>query len=277
MAAFIALSAAIIIGAVPACSEPASAQPFFMFSAYRFASAVEGEAVRGVLGKYFTGQDYLGRELVKTDEKLAALVGHAHTISLPASIEQILKQADSKEAGLVIYDIEHWASTPEDEQKDPLAAVDRAAGLIHASGSQIFGIAPDGEYLGLRKEACEVSLDKCIIRQVDIKKLDMVIIQAQRLLSDRCAKEGGPEKYVLLVTTLAKEMKAKNPQILVVAQVSFRYTPPERMIEALRRVQGCVDGFYFAYPPPRDSVYGYCSAGRLKQVLEALRSLAPKP
>jgi hypothetical protein len=75
-----------------------------------------------------------------------------------------------------------------------------------------------------------------------------------------------------LVSANAKAAKAGNPKILVVAQFSFRYTPPERMIEAIRALGDTVDGFYLAYPATAlGTKCAYCSPENLAKVLSAVR------
>jgi hypothetical protein len=138
-----------------------------------------------------------------------------------------------------------------------------------------FGITPDGQFIGIVTGKCQVDEANNIVRRVDLTKLDMVQFQAQRLLSDRCVQEGnGVNLYASLVSSNARAAKARNPKILVVAQFSFRYTPPERMIGAIRALQDTVDGFYLAYPA---TVLGtkceYCSPENLSKVLSAVRTV----
>ena len=63
------------------------------------------------------------------------------------------------------------------------------------------------------------------------------------------------------------------PQAKIVAQLSFRYTNPQAMIQAMAGVTGTggVDGFYLAYPIGSAYPCSYCNSADLQAVLSALR------
>jgi len=255
----------------------AAADPFFLFVANRFDAPGEGERVRGVLARYFTERDYIGSILREASPELRSKIGISHTFAIPGGIDKARQYAAGSEVGLVLYDIEHWAATPAEEQKDPAAAIARASDAVRAYQGKRFGITPDGQFIGIVAGKCAVDGSKNILPRIDMTKLDFVQFQAQRLLSDRCVQEGdGVKLYLSLVRAKAGDAKARNPKILTVAQFSFRYTPPERMIEMIRALSGAVDGFYLAYPA---TILGtrceYCSPQNLERVLVARQKRYP--
>jgi hypothetical protein len=87
-----------------------------------------------------------------------------------------------------------------------------------------------------------------------------------------CNARAGLDAYVAFMTVIARELRAKGGHPKIVAQVSFRFTPPERMIAAIRRLQGIVDGFYIAYPSNVGPPCAYCSPRNLEEVLSAIRA-----
>ncbi len=254
-----------------AANRAAAADPFFLFVAHQFDAPGEGEAVGHVLARYFTSRDYIGAEWRKVPE-IAGRIGVAHTFAIPGSVKNARRAAGAPEIGLVMYDIEHWTATPQPEQRDPAVAIRRAAEAVRAIPGKRFGITPDGRYLGITAGKCAVG-DENILRAVDFAPLDVVQLQAQRLLSDKCAGQGGAQLYTELVSANAKAARLAKPGILVAAQFSFRYTPPERMIAIIRSLGGTVDGYYLAYPAnSRGIKCGYCAPENLEKVLAAFRT-----
>jgi hypothetical protein len=242
--------------------------PFFMFSA-QFGP---NDPLGAVLRKYVTSNDYLSTGIAKDNPDLATRVGRMHTYTLPASVSAVARQAQADcRAGLIIYDGEHWSATPEREQADMPAAIAAAKSATTSAGCE-FGLAPDGQYAGLIPKTCSYRLDDAVHRQIDLRGVALYNVQAQRLLSDECASQGGVDAYIALMTAVTNDIHAKSPGTKVSAQFSFRYTPPDRMISVIGRLRGVVDGFYIAYPV---NVGGlscqYCSAENLDKVLAAIR------
>jgi hypothetical protein len=250
----------------------AAADPFFMFVAHRFDAPGEDKAVSRVLTKYFTSRDYIGAEWRKVPE-LSNRIPIAHTFAIPGSIEGARRAAADPQIGLVMYDIEHWDATPKSEQTDPIPAVLRASDVVRDYPGKSFGITPDGQYIGIRAGKCELDTAANIVNKVDLTRLDVVLFQSQRLLGDKCVKEDGVKLYSELISSNAKAAKKRNPKILVVAQFSFRFTPPERMIEKIRELSVEVDGVYLAYPATSLGIKcAYCSPENLERVLAAVRT-----
>ena len=247
----------------------ASVAPFFMFSTSKF-DAVERDGVLATLRTHVTSNDYLSDRLVELDAELARRVGPAHRYTLPPNLRALERQAAACSGGLVIYDGEHWGDTPLSEQTDMAAAIARGKSLAKAAGCR-YGVAPDGEFLGLVPKSCRVDAGSALHREVDWSDIALFNIQAQRLLSDACTAQSGVESYVRFVTTVARDVRAKNPDTKISAQVSFRSTPPDRMLAAVARLRGVVDGFYIAYPSNVGTACTYCSPQNLERVLAGLR------
>jgi hypothetical protein len=254
-----------LTGILHTFSAGAAASPFFMFSASQAGSAVDS-----VLAEYVRPEDYLAAPVVRNDPALAERLSSSHIYALVPNLAGVERQCRSG-AAMVIYDGEHWPSTPADEQDDMPAAIARGKSIASSRGCA-YGVTPDGEYVGLIPKRCGYDLQRAIHREIDWDDIALFNVQAQRLLSDRCAAQGGMAGFVTLVTAVAQEVRAKNPETKIAAQFSFRYTPPQRMIEAMHRLRGVVDGFYIAYPAERGSC-SYCSPQNLSEVLAALREL----
>ena len=101
--------------------------------------------------------------------------------------------------------------------------------------------------------------------------MDLLSIQAQRLLSDTCANKLNVADDVGLVAHVAAYVRSRNPSIVVVSQLSFRYTPPEKMVEAMHQSSPAVDGFYLVYPSGQANPCHYCSAKNVAAVLQGSR------
>lgn len=257
--------------AVSSCTAGLAADPFFMFVAHRFDTPGEDKAVGRVLTKYFTPRDYIGLEWRKVPE-LNSRIPVAHTFAIPGSVANCKRAAADPQIGLVMYDVEHWDATPKEEQADPVPSVLKAAEAVREYPGKSFGITPDGQYIGIKAGKCELDNAANIVPRVDLTRLDVVQFQSQRLLGDKCLKEDGARLYSELIVANAKAAKTRNPKILAVAQFSFRFTPPERMIEKIRELAGVVDGFYLAYPATALGIKcDYCSAENLERVLSAFR------
>jgi hypothetical protein len=261
----------------PGTSANQSNRPaqFFMFTTSKFADQGEREAIFAVLRKHLTTQDYLGVRLARVFPELGGRIGPSHQYALPPSLKAV--DCESKRSrllgapGLVIYDAEHWPETPADEQADIVAAISRGKVIAAEAGCHEYGIAPDGWFIGIPPRLCTYDLSTGIYRAVDWRGIALFNIQAQRLLSDECSLRNGVDTYVGFVTAVVREVRDKAPQLKIVAQLSFRFTPPDRMIAAIERLRRVVDGFYIAYPSNVGPPCAYCSPMSLEQVLAAIR------
>jgi hypothetical protein len=105
--------------------------------------------------------------------------------------------------------------------------------------------------------------------------IDRLDIQGEWLLSDECIGKTSVADYVKLVWAVAGYVRAKNPKIAIFAQISFRFTPPSTMIQAIQQMSGLVDGFLLAYPLNPANEHKYRTAQNLQSVLSSFRSSAP--
>ena len=246
----------------------ASPAPFFMFTAAKFADPDERLAIADVLRRHVSIRDYISWRLGEELPELALRVGRAHLYLLAPSLAQIAHHRAScgpGAPGLVIYDGEHWPQTPLGEQKDMAGAVAEGKALARTAGCSAYGIAPDGQFLGISPATGRYDLDKSIHRRIDWDGIALFDIQAQRLL-DRA----GVDAYAEFVSAVAREVRAASPQTKLVAQLSFRATSPETMIAASHRLAGIVDGFYIAYPRNIGPMCNYCSPDNLARMLAVL-------
>jgi hypothetical protein len=264
----------IVIVVFPAMTAPAAATaPFFMFTAARFADADERLAIADVLRHHVTERDYLSLRLAEELPELADRVGAGHIYLLAPSLGQIAQHADGnrrRTPGLVIYDGEHWPQTPLSEQRDMVRAIAQGRILARTAGQGAYGIAPDGRFLGIVPELGQYDLNMSIHRHIDWKGITLFDIQAQRLLDSAENPQAGIDTYAEFVAGVTGEVRANSPSTKIVAQLSFRFTPPESMIAAAVRLAGKVDGFYIAYPRNIEPLCTYCSAQNLARVIGAL-------
>jgi hypothetical protein len=246
----------------------ASPAPFFMFTAAKFADPDERLEIADVLRRRVASRDYLSWRLGEELPELALRVGRAHLYLLAPSLTQIARHRAScgpGAPGLIIYDGEHWPQTPLAEQEDIVKAVADGKTLATAAGCSAYGIAPDGQFLGIVPATGQYDLERSIHRRIDWDGISLFDIQAQRLL-DRA----GVDAYAEFVAAVGREVRATSPPTKLVAQLSFRSTCPEKMIAASHRLAGIVDGFYIAYPRNIGPICNYCSPDNLAQVLDAL-------
>jgi hypothetical protein len=277
MAFCIAAGIIALMGAPQVAQASDMWSPFFMFTTSKFGNAGERTDALNALSTYATSADYLSSGIGQLSPVLADRVGRMHLYVLPPSLKsvqrQVLAGCGPGTPGLIIYDGEHWKDTPSIEQADMPAAIERGKGFAQPSGCDDYGIAPDGQYVGVVSGSCAYDLNAVIHRQLQFDGIALFNIQAQRLLSDDCNAQAGVRAYAAFVSGIARDVRAKNAKTKVVAQMSFRYTPPDRMISAMQSLRGVADGFYIAYPMESSTPCAYCSVSNLTAVLRALRSL----
>jgi hypothetical protein len=257
-----------------AAGNPAS--PFFMLTTSNFPDPGEHRAVAKALRRHVTRDDYLSFQLARQFPDLADRVGRAHLYALVPSHALIAKHAaygcGPGTPGLIIYDAEHWDATPQREKADMIGAIAQGRSLARQDGCHDYGVAPDGEYAGIAAQRCVYDLDAGIIRGIDWQGISLLVLQSQILLGDRCNSPAAMRRYIDFVTAIASEVRAKSATVRIVAQLSFRHTPPERMIAAMRGLRGVVTGFYIAYPSNVGPHCAHCSPANLDAVLAAVRT-----
>ena len=249
--------------------------PFFMFTTSKFANDGERDGVLSALLQHVTNRDYLGLRLAQEVPELGDRVGRAHLYVLPPSLGDVQRQSargrEPGTPGLIVYDPEHWPQTPGEELADVPAAIASGKVLARKSGCHDYGIAPDGWLIGIKPDTCGYDLSAGIHRTVDWDGIALFDIQAQRLLGEECVSHSGTDAYVGLVAAIAHEVRARAQDLKIVAQLSFRFTAPERMLAAIERLRGIADGFYIAYPRDVGQACSYCSPRNLDRVLAAIR------
>lgn len=249
-----------------ACPALSFARPSMMF-----ASDSDPEAVNFVREK-FGDADYVGSRVVDVSKP-----GKSAVFVLPASVDSVRHHAraacGTKGAPtVVIYDPEHWEATPESERRDLPAAIEAGADAVHASGCRKFGLAPDGEFIGLVPKACSAT-PGALARSVNWKKVDVLVLQAQRLLAERCGGRANVAAYSRFVAEWSRIVKAVNPDIKVFSSLTFRYTDAATMSEAIRKSRRDVDGYYLAYPSSESGTKcEHCQSSNLKSVVETIGS-----
>ncbi len=176
--------------------------------------------------------------------------------------------------GTIVYDPEirpDW--TPPAEVERLAESIREAARLVRSTRCHLFGIAPGSlPFFGLDPHACEVDLDEGVYDDdLPWHTIDLVDVQVQRLIGEHCLQRDGLARYAETVTQLAAFLRRENPDIQVVAQVSFRDSDAFTMAQAIERVAEDVDGIFFSYPTTNaDIPCLYCSPSELEALLRYL-------
>ena len=269
----IALLSALM--AIDARAVTAAAKgPFFMFTSWQFATTSEAREVGAVLRRHTGSDDYLGVNVERQFPDLAGRISRMHVYALPPSLAAVERATVGKcgaRTGLIIYDGEHWEETPPDEQANMAKAIERGKTIVRQSGCQDYGIAPDGQYIGISPGTCRYDPAASIHRSINWTGITLFDIQAQRLLGPDCIERAGVDAYVAAVRSIASDVRARLSFPKIVAQLSFRLTAPNRMIAAIKQLSGIADGFYIAYPSNVGPACSYCSPANLDKVREAIR------
>jgi hypothetical protein len=251
----------------------AAKKTFFMFTTWQFATTDETGAVGAVLRRHTRSDDYLGVNVERQFPDLTARISHTHVYALPPSLAAVERATAGKcgvGAGLIIYDGEHWEGTPLDEQVDMTKAIERGKAIVHETGCRDYGIALDGQYIGISAGTCRYDPAASIHQAIDWTGITLFDIQAQRLLAPNCIERASVDAYVAAVRSIASDVRARSSFPKIVAQLSFRLTAPDKMIATIKQLSGTVDGFYIAYPSNVGPPCSYCSAANLDQVLGAI-------
>jgi hypothetical protein len=240
----------------------------------------------GLVARYLRSGDYLRVESLPS--RWREDVSRDHVYALPTTIREVwagepgLRHwvrlgCDPNTPGTLVYDPEHWALTPPAEQRAFPETVARAARLTATTGCHDFGLAAGATLMyGMAADGCDFRLETGLYRQVPWELVDILDVQAQLLLSDACTASAGVEAYARLVTSVAAFVRQRNPGVEIVAQVSLRATPPERMSAAIAAVSAVVDGIYVAFPSRAAGTRcTYCTPQDLRVLLELLRDGAP--
>lgn len=263
----------IQIGSLALCMLSALVQaaerPFFVFASNWDKAAAD------VAAQYAEDGDMLFSAISRHPQK-AEKMRNPMRFALPASLKTVAKRssetcATNGQFQVVIYNPEHWEATPKAELDALPISVSKAGDTVKQAGCRYFGVAPDGKLLGLPSTECKGRPSE-LVNQIDWKRVDFIILQAQRLLSDKCDSPSRVKDYAQFVHDWAEAVRRSNPSIKVVAQMSFRVSDPKTMTEAVKATHDVVDGYYLAYPRSSGRLQcNYCSADNLKQFLTEFR------
>ena len=261
------------MGSFALCILSASAQaadhPFFVFATTWDKAAAE------VASQYAEDGDLLF-SAISRHPKEGVKKQSAMRFALPASLKTVAERSSETcvtngQSQVVIYNPEHWEATPKAELDALPASVSKAGDTVKQAGCRYFGVAPDGKLLGLAPTACKGRPSE-LANQIDWRRVDFIVLQAQRLLSDKCNSPSRVQDYAQFVRDWAVTVRRSNPSIKVVAQMSFRVSDPETMREAVKATHEVVDGYYLAYPRSSGRLKcKYCSSDNLKQFLANFR------
>lgn len=240
-----------------------------------FAFASRNPEALVVINKYFKEGDYLSVLIANEMPELGSRIGKSKQFKLSASLAAVADWAnrpcnDSKGAGIIIYDNEEWDATPVDERVDIPKSIGQGADMVKASGCRAYGLAPARSFLS-KQRGCNPSPSD-LNYQINWKRVEVLVIQAQGLLSEKCVRENGLKSYVNFISDIAKIAKKNNPKINIIGEVSFNRSTSEIISQAIDRVIQFVDGIYLAYP--QDGSCTYCSPLALEKVLSRYRQPA---
>lgn len=166
------------------------------------------------------------------------------------NLDTLARAAEDPAVSALLYDGEAWEMTPPEEQHAPAAAACRAASIAPAHGKILIAtpaidlmriLEPGNARGGKRFEAFEqTGLAGRIASCADVYE-----IQAQ-------GAERDTGKFRHFVETEAKQARAANPRIVVLAGISTNPTgqrvTAEELLKAVESVRGVVDGFWLNIP-----------------------------
>jgi hypothetical protein len=171
----------------------------------------------------------------------------------------------------VMYDPEAWSFTPLSEQRNPVAAADRAAAAAHAHGLR-FVVAPALNLTTILARGCgprwQAFLDLGLVGKM-AEVADVVELQAQSLERDTAT-------YAAFVRAATSQADAARPGITVLAGLSTN--PPgdpvntQHLMSVIQATRSVVDGYWLNIPGqgPRCPT---CNAPRPDIAIQTLKQL----
>jgi hypothetical protein len=172
----------------------------------------------------------------------------------------------------VLYDPEAWSFTPAAEQRDPVPAAARAAGLARAHGLQ-FIVAPALNLTAVLARGSAAPrwrqfLDLRLAAEM-AKVADIVELQAQSLERDRGT-------YATFVREAAAQARAAHPGVTVLAGLSTNppgaFVGSDQLVAAIDASRAFVDGYWLNIPGPGLRC-PTCNQKRPDVGIEALRAV----
>lgn len=146
----------------------------------------------------------------------------------------------------IIYDAEHWAGTPADEQQNPGSFYQQAAAITHAHGL-IFIATPAMDLADVNGKVADPT-QTFLGRHIDAdaaKDADVLDIQAQSLERDASA-------YQDFVSKAAAQARSANPSVTVVAGLSTNphgsAITPTMLVSDIAAVAASASGFWMNIP-----------------------------
>lgn len=203
--------------------------------------------------------------LVKEFQNITVMDGGpCLTCTSGKSVKKAIADAGKFGTEVIGYDFEHWTDTPATEQANPVGSVDTAAKMTHQAGLK-FAFNPDGGYLWNRYNKTETRY----YQMYHWQNVDVLVIMFQ---GKRFAGGTGTNvtDYENKVQTVVNYVKSKNPNIIVFAQLSFRFDTPQTINQKTQAISDIVDGVIYYYSSDNPDCT-YCSISNLKIVLQALR------
>jgi hypothetical protein len=167
-----------------------------------------------------------------------------------ASMSANFTAGNAPRSGAVLYDNEKWADTPEDERADPAAYEQRAGALAHAHGLRFIATPAMDLTAALDGGPGTISTKylRLGIARDAAKYADVIDIQAQSLEFD-------PSTYGAFVAAAARQARASNPHIVVVAGLTTGRNHPDGspptsddLLRATAATRGSVDGYWLNVP-----------------------------
>jgi hypothetical protein len=211
-------------------------------------------------------------EILKGNERPSTAVPVVPTMSFK-SVTTLRDTKLRRDVRAVIYDSEHWAQTPPDEQRDPAGFYQQAAAIAHAHGL-IFVATPAMDLVNATGSRAANPAQVFLARDIDgsaAKYADVVDIQAQSLERD-------PTAYRDFVARATGQIRSANPGAAVVAGLSTNphgaAITPAMLVSDMTAVAGAVSGFWLNIPdqglnctdcatPRPDVAVGALTDGRL--------------
>ena len=240
------------------------ATPSFIFD------AVGDQAAYPVVSRYFQAADFANVRLAQVDPRLHQILDRTHQVILADSDGKLQKALElgcsPGSPGTILYQSQWNADDPLGSLREITTAVSR----IRSDGCHQSAILPSEQFWGSTGN-CRFNLAGSPYQQIDWTTIDRLDIQSEWILAESCAGQSTVDDYVRLISTVSSYIRAKNPRIAIYAQLSFRFTAPATMIEAIRTMSPLVDGFLLSYPLNQELEHKYCTAANLETVLSAFR------
>jgi hypothetical protein len=191
-----------------------------------------------------------------------------------AEIKNALEQRSlPPETKGILYDLENWQFTPEEEKRNPAASEKLAAELVHAHGL-IFVATPAADLVAVlapeqRSRRYDAYLRLGLAADA-ARYADVIDIQAQ-------SAELDTELYANFVRQAAAQARQANPKVTVLAGVSTnpagQHVTAEIILRAIAATRTVVDGYWLNIPQPGPHC-PRCNEFRPDMAIEVLRSLA---